>query len=273
MPDINMQVFGEAQRNQLVTEVDIQTQVALDDYQVQLSDIANPTQSQDNVVIDRFGEFLPHWNESLDFDTWVKVSMEVAGKRILMLRGNSNVSNVSNGDDTFIQWHGSATANFIDSISVSPTNVVYEAKVRETGGTGHNIRVGISNYQNPTDDDSLMINSHGPANGVYIFGINEGVASSLNEPPRFTTNVWYKILITDDGTTIKGYVDGDEIGSGGVTTNLPNENLGLFMHLHTGTGEQEYSFARKYIVTEPIFLAENIPQNIATALKSLGMAG
>lgn len=101
MPDINMQVFEEAKRNQLVTEIDIQTQVALDDYQVQLTDIANPTQSQDNMVIDRFGEFLPHWNESLDFDTWVKMSMEVAGKRLLMFRGNSSVSSASNGDNTF----------------------------------------------------------------------------------------------------------------------------------------------------------------------------
>lgn len=97
-----MQVFEEVKRNQLVTEVDIQTQVALDDYQVQFQDIDNPTQSQDNVVIDRHGEFLPHWNESSDFDTWVKMSMEIAGKRLLILQGNSNVSSASNGSDTFV---------------------------------------------------------------------------------------------------------------------------------------------------------------------------
>ena len=100
MPDINMSVYEEVKRNQLVTEVDIQTQAGLDDYQVQLSDISNPTASQDNAVISG-GEFLPHWNESLDFDAWVKMNIEVAGKRLLVLSGNSNLNSVSDGEEVF----------------------------------------------------------------------------------------------------------------------------------------------------------------------------
>lgn len=101
---MNMQVFNEVQRNQLVTGIDIQTQSALDDYQVQLSDVSNPTQSQDNVVIGSNGEFLSHWNESLDFDTWVQMSTEVAGKRMLMLLGDGGSGNGSDGDSTFAKF-------------------------------------------------------------------------------------------------------------------------------------------------------------------------
>lgn len=270
MPDINMQVFEEIQRNQLVTEVDIQTQVALDDYQVHLSDIANPTQSQDNVVIDRFGEFLPHWNESLNFDTWIKMSMGIAGKRILMLRGNSNVSSVSSGDNVFVQWHGPASAVFLDSLIVTAP-VIYEAKVRKTSSSS-NIKWGLANVDDRTDDEMLITTGTDATNLRYIIAGNEGTESFKSEAPTLATNIWYKARMVNDNTKLQGYYDDNEVSTG-VTTNLPNENMGLIMMILSGTGEQEYSFARKHTATEPTTWAADGEQNIIVALKSLGRAG
>ena len=104
MPDINMQTFEELQRYQLVTEFEVQSQTELTDYQVQLENADNPTQAQDNLIVDTYGESLPHWNESLDFDTWVKMNIEVSGKRGLLIHGNDGLSNGSSGIDTYHAW-------------------------------------------------------------------------------------------------------------------------------------------------------------------------
>jgi hypothetical protein len=272
MPDINMQVFEEAKRNQLVTKVDIQTQVALEDYQVQLSNIANPTQSQDNVVIDGHGEFLPHWNESLDFDTWVKTSMEVAGKRILMLRGNSNVSSVSNGDGVFIKYHGAATSNFKDS-NTFQIPLIYEAKFRRTSSATSYLFWGFSDVSMlPVTGDAGMLMSHDT--GRYLKMDNNAVESHIHEGSELTYNQWYKgKIIISSSSDSHGYFDGDEVVTG-ITTNIPvGNNMGLEMDAETGTCEQEYSFVRKYTATEPTWNENGAEQNIVVALKILGRAG
>lgn len=269
-----MQVFEEAQRNQLVTVVDIQTQAALDDYQVQLSDIANPTQSQDNVVIDRFGEFLPHWNESLDFDTWVKMSMEVAGKRLLILRGDSNVSSASSGSNTFTQYHGTTASGFVDTLSSQLiSDVIFEANVRATAAT-HNMNWGLASLSANEGGDRVSIKSYSAGSDIYGYCEDGVSAKTLLEfnTYSFTQNQWYKLKITNDGTTVHYYFDDIEIESGATTT-LPNDNIGLQFHIQTGTGEQEFSFARKYSTTEPTLTTAGGEQNIAAALKSLGRAG
>ena len=97
-----MGVYVEAQHNQLVTEFDIQSQAELEDHQVQLADVDNPTQAQDNLVIGGDGVVIPHWNESVDFDTWVKIHIENAGRRVLMIHGNDGLIGVSSIDDTMI---------------------------------------------------------------------------------------------------------------------------------------------------------------------------
>ena len=108
MPDMNMQTFEELQRHQLVTEFDIQSQTELTDYQVKLDNVDNPTQAQDNLIVGADGESLPHWNESTDFDTWIKINIATSGIRGFLFHGNSGLSSVSDiyatledGSDTF----------------------------------------------------------------------------------------------------------------------------------------------------------------------------
>ncbi|MCK5397799.1 MAG: hypothetical protein KAJ33_06090, partial [Thermoplasmata archaeon] len=57
--------------------------------------------AQDNLVVGVNGESLPHWNESVDFDTWVKMNIGISGKRGLLIHGNDGLSSGSSGVDTF----------------------------------------------------------------------------------------------------------------------------------------------------------------------------
>ena len=102
MPDMNMQTYEELQRHQLVTEFDLQSQSELTDYQIKLDSVDNPTQAQDNLVVNTDGTPLPHWNESINFDTWVKMNIDIGSKRGLLIHGNTGLSNESSIDNTFI---------------------------------------------------------------------------------------------------------------------------------------------------------------------------
>lgn len=271
MPDVNMSVFEEARRNQLVTEIDIQTQVALDGYQVQLSDIANPTQSQDNVVIDRFGKFLPHWNESLDFDTWVKMSMEVAGKQVLMLRGNSNVGGASDGNDTFIQWHGGATSDYHDT-PVQDVPLIYEGSHKMTAASTQ-IYVGVSNIASFISYDSALYRIlYNDENTQFSNTANDGTRTYNGTTQDLDSNIYYHTkIIAESASSIKFYIDNAYIDT--ITTNIPNEQLSLTVDVYAGSAIQAWSFIRKYTATEPIWASDGAEQNIAVALKSLGRAG
>lgn len=301
MPDINMQVFKEVRRNQLVTEIDIQTQVALDDYQVQLSDIANPTQSQDNVVIDRFGEFLSHWNESLDFDTWIKMSMEIAGKRILMFHGNSNVGSGSSGDDVFIgfddfetgevsKWTIDSGVTFEASTSVVKTGT-YSGRHKSTGD-GQVAWLPLQQYkgdfiveadwycnyvgakQNRVtiyEDSTLLAN-------VIVKVTNTDILLNNVDVGEFSSSAWYtmKLVIKDLSTdTATLYWNESELGTQNNYDNMTNgaTKLGILQYFAAGTYQYIDNIkVRKYTVVEPTYLI-GTSKNISTALKSLGRAG
>ena len=102
MPDMNMQIYEELQRHQLVTEFDIQSQSELDDYQIKLNNVDNPTQAQDNLIVGNDGKSLPHWNESIDFNTWIKTNIGTSGKRGLLIHGNSGLNNPDSISNTFV---------------------------------------------------------------------------------------------------------------------------------------------------------------------------
>ena len=256
-----MQVFEEAKRNQLVTVVDVQTQVALDEYQVQLSDITNPTQSQDNVVIDRFGEFLPHWNGSLDFDTWVKLSMEIAGKQLLMLHGNLNINSISNGDDTF-EWYNNGFSG------------IYESS--ETFGSGYKLitrsRVPDSiaymcTWADSGSSPTRWITLRQRNTGVWAKEENDGATTTTElsetidsnyhicEIGKITGTAYFTLDGVDKGTLSTGAAaDADHI------TNLQSDVI------------TDWAAVAKFITTEPTY-SIGAPKNISTALKSLGRAG
>ena len=271
--DMNMRTFEELQRHQLVTEFNVQSQSELVDYQVKLENVDNPTQAQDNLVVGSDGGAFSHWNESVDFDIWVKMGITTSGKRVLLIHGNSGLNSQSSGNDTFIQYHGSETSQFVDTLlSDLISNVIFEAKVRATAAT-HNMNWGLASVAANEGGDRVSIKTYSPDTDIYAYcedGVSAKTLLQFNTY-SFTQNQWYKLKITNDGTTIHFYFDSTEIESGSTTT-LPNNNMGLQFHIQTGTGEQEWSFARKYTEVEPT-VKIGTPKNISTALKSFGRAG
>ena len=213
---------------------------------------------QDIEVTDNDGTtLLDFWIEDITTDPikmWVEVTDDLGtNQTIYVYYGKSGATTNSNGANTFLQYHGGATADFIDSLSVDPTvGVIYEGRCKVTSAT-HNIRWGLSNLQNPETDDSSYIIAYSPADNRYIVCENEGASTYYSENPTFSNGVYYKLKVINTGSIVTGFVDNDQIGSTNITTNLPNENLGLFMYFTDGTGAQDWSFARKYNSPEPAF--------------------
>ena len=273
MPDMNMQTYEEVHRHQLVTEFDIQSQSELTDYQVKLENVSNPTQAPDNLVVGVDGEALSHWNESVDFDTWVKMMIEVSGKHGLLIHGNSGLSSGSSGSDVFIQYHGAASSAYVDTLTsnlVGP--IIVEGNVRATASS-HNLNWGIAETAANGGGDRFTIKSYSIGADIYGYSTNDGTESIVGrfDEGGFVLNQWYDIKISYDGTTARFYFDDTELEDGN-TLNIPNENMGLQYYAQTGTGEQEYLYARKYTAIEPT-IQISTPKNISTALKSFGRAG
>ena len=226
---------------------------------------------QDIIVTDNDGTtLLDYWIEDITADPlklWVEVADDLGSNQtIYVYYGKSGATTDSSGADTFLQFHGAATSNFIDSLTVSPT-CIFEAKARTTSTTSI-IRWGLANNQEPTTDDCMFIMSHYSADLRYIQCDNESVTSNKAEAPKFVQDTWYNLKIINTGSAVTGFVDDDQISTGDITTNLPNENLGLFMQNHTSTGAQEWSFARKYNSTEPAFSSAGSEQTSGGATET-----
>lgn len=307
-----MSVYEEVQRNQLVTEVDIQSQETADDYQVKISNISNPTTSQDNVVISD-GEFLPHWNESLDFDTWVKMRIENSGRRVLMIHGDSVVNNASNPHDTFIfyddfeDYTGNDLTEFgrwtLDNVG-SPTFTISSAKASvyvdatsEKGYAVGNINVG--------SDTILEMNMNLISSGGY-YG-EAGYAAAYADPDHsdvicfadltvsqtqigyYTGKAWAESNVY--GETVSGYKDYKIIREPAKvrwyinnvlkrtatdTTYIPVIDLPIMFGNTYGNAAGYFYMntvkSRKYLAVEPTYVS-GVEKNISVALQSLGRAG
>lgn len=309
--DMNMQTFEELQRHQLVTEFDIQSQSELEDYQVQLENVDNPTQAQDNLVVSVDGEALPHWNESVDFDTWVKMRIETSGKRGLLIHGNVGSSSGSSITDTMVfgddfntgsipdtlKWDNPSANNYAVSSGVLQVRGVSVPNPNIVGKTayalGHTIhwRTKVNNI-----NDNTMVGFTTITSGRmdYTVATNENVASLLHFE---AASDWFGRYCADDtsvydssaqlGTEDLNYHTYEieyasshlEMFQDGVTiwnpsTNLPTHDMYPFVQ-SWGTGstqDMDYIFITKYASNKPTYTIST-PKNISTALKSFGRAG
>ena len=203
---------------------------------------------------------LDYWIEESDENSatiWVEVDTIAASGNttIYLYYGNAGASAVSNGANTFLQFHGAANANFHDSNDIPAPPVIFEAKVRNTYASPEYLMWGLGETGDldvSPSADAISIMTYGAGNMMYLKSFNDGTQTPANEAPHFTKDQWYrlKIIVVGSGNA-HGYVDENEIASGISTANVPNEPMGLAMQLKTGTGEQEFSFARKYAATEP----------------------
>lgn len=161
---------------------------------------------------------------------------------------NSSVGGVSDGDATFIQYHGAAFTAYHDT-NTFLNNIVYESKIKTTTSS-HRIYTGVSEGAGLTDDH-IFIQSFSGAN-LRLFGTRDGGAShTISENPDWPTDTYVQLKITFDGTTATGYVDDNKISTS-ITSVIPNENMGLWLYIDSGTVVQDWSFVRKYNINEPI---------------------
>lgn len=232
---------------------------ALTYYQVNIDLSGTPINSTSlRVVNEAVDATVPHWQETISSgnctDLWfnatsISASAWLNGTYYIYYE-NADVSSESSGDDTFIQWHGTASSSFVDSLIIPYSNsFIYESTIKSPTSL-QNLFWGISNVATIIGADTFYIQSYS-ADNVRTYGArNEGVKTTESVAPSFTVDQLYKCKLIFDGTTVKGYIDSIQIGTG-VSSNLPNENMGLFMYNNEGTAEQDWSFVRKYTATEP----------------------
>jgi len=189
---------------------------------------------------------LSYWIENTTSPAkfWINVT---SNGTVSMLYGG-NAANASNGTSTFLQYNGSQTSSSIAPLVVNVTDRAFEAKVRATSAS-HNLRWGMSNSLS-VNDDYMFLQSTTGTNVVQFEVANENVATAKNAAPAFTSNTSYKLKLINTTGGITAYINDAQYLTT-TNTNLPNELLGLFFLISSGTGAQEYSFARRYISPEP----------------------
>ena len=218
----------------------------LSDYPVQvvaLYDDGMEADYSDVYFVDSNDNLLSFWLDPDYTSTsalfFVKMSSIPIGDSEIWMKYDDVVIDGSNGDNTFIQYHGAATSPFLDPLIVPYSNVVYEGKVRATDAS-YSVRVGLKTVLDGPSGDELAVDLYSVTNMRYGYTRNDGTRGTVSESPGVTPGVDVKIKIISDGTNVRFYVDGDEISTG-LATNLPNQNMGL--QFQGSNGEMGHSFA------------------------------
>ena len=174
----------------------------------------------------------------------------LSDNQIYVYFGNASAGSVGDGDATFIQYHGAASAAFHDDNVVSMP-FIYEAHVRQTSGLNTLWGLSEDGNLNVTSGDAISILSNTDGSKRYFKAWDDGSQSFCWEVPALTDDEWYFLTIVTTAASAHAYVGVNEIASG-ITTNIPDEMMGLTMEFTGGgTGEQKYSFVREYVSPEP----------------------
>lgn len=201
---------------------------------------------------------LSYWFETntSNTSTWGKVWVNLTENgTVNMYYGNGVAAWVSNGTTVFTQWHGVATTNFKDTdIAIQP--FIYEAKVRQTSGGTVETQWGVGDTANIRSGYNNTVNNllYGTGNQRYFNTAKNTVFTAPYDTPIYTTNTWYNIRMTvasSSSATLHTDGYGSDLTS---ATNIPLVAMGLVMQISIGTGEQAYSFVRKYASPEPTWV-------------------
>jgi hypothetical protein len=225
---------------------------------------------------------LEYWIEDTNADpitVWVKVtdSLESSNQDIYIYYGKSGATDGSDAANTFIQYHGSATANYLDPLITTPdSNLYYRSRVSIAAGS-HLIVWGLSNTVDGTDD-GIVVESQSAVNYRKATAMDDFSMSSVSESPDLD-DLGYVISEMKflAGTSLYGYIDGDQISTN-VTTNLPvGEAMGLGLIIGLGSITQTWSFIAKYASGEPgyssVVAEQTNPWGTAADTIATGLSG
>ena len=205
---------------------------------------------------DASGNYINYWIESktdsTTSDIWIKSDYDSGDTVVTMYYGNSGLSSGSSGSDSFIQYRGLTTVNYLDSLVVPSSNYIYQSKIKSIASA--TLRFGVGDDTGGGNETSNLL-SHVSLNRMYL----QSGTTSIYEPGAFSYGTFYDTKITNDSSIIRGYRDDDEVISG-ISTDLPISSMGLFVSA-SDTFEQTYAFVRKYTATEPTYAigAEQTP--------------
>lgn len=196
----------------------------------------------------------PFWNEtpfnSSSTEIWINATLlsNVSNTTHYMYYGNPSALSISNGNTTFMQWHGAATANFHDS-NIITVPFIYECKGRNLGAGEQSF--GVSSTQASNGGDAVYIHPNVGDNKVYGFTRDNTIHGLNSSAPVWTANVYYEPIIVVKSSSDAKYYTYGTTSYVKVTINVPDEAMGLFMYEPSGASEQKWSFIRQYAATLP----------------------
>ncbi len=175
---------------------------------------------------------LPHWNES---STKVWINLTGNETQIGKAVNSSNFyDSASNGTNTFIQWHGTATATYVDSAKTPSSNFIYESQISVSAT--HDMKFGIDSGAYPTNGLYIFPNSGG--NEKYGLAFVGGVLQGQVVTTPAISAGTHTLKITRFGTVAHFYVDTVEIETGLSGISFPAVQMGLAMKIALGTVTQ-----------------------------------
>ena len=208
------------------------------------------------VVNDTSGAAVPYWIESKVNSSYANIWFNASNvpasvwtnSTYYLYYGNAAVSDGGSGNNTFIQYHGAASANYVDAAIVS-IPFIYETKSRITSAPTSRMEFGVSSTQAGTTNSIhyvLQTNDR-----TYYENYASGVSTNTGTLPIWTQNQWYRVKAVAKSSTAVDYYGYDTTTLSATVGGVPTAAMGLTLNLPSATGEQEFSFVRKYIAIEP----------------------
>jgi hypothetical protein len=119
-----------------------------------------------------------------------------------------------------LRFDGNDGVRIPDSTSLEPSKLTLSAWVRHTNSPGP-FRYIVSKGANACNSGSYGL--YTPENGGVAFYISDGSQQFVRSPLALPASVWdgnwHNVAGTFDGSTVRLFVDGQEVGSGTSTTN------------------------------------------------------
>ena len=223
------------------------------------------------------GTYIPYKiinkTDGVSADVWFKVDFVDGDTTVLIYYGNDGLSSKSSGADTFIQWHGVASTNYHDT-NVAQVPFIVESKIKRTASNSQFIW-GVSNIAGiwASSDDNIAIAQLDDALQFYTKTTDEGTSEDTLPTYTWNLNQFYNTkIVAESGSSVKFY---DEDGNLQTThtTYIPDESMGLTVHMYQGTYEQDWSFIRQYTAIEPTSVWGAVEQATGTVNITASITG